>query len=189
MLRVQPALRPRAVPGLPAVFVVLSLVFAGCSAKAPASGESRPATPEVKAAPAAPTEPAPALDPRETTLSAAVVLLLEHEHLLRKPIDDELSRTAYDTYLDRLDVGKMFLLRKDRDALVRYVDKVDDELRSGALDLAHDGERIFESRVEVVEKLVAELLSAPRSAVDAGGRPGCGGAAPVAGLRQRDESD
>lgn len=147
--------------GLSVVLVVLSLVFAGCSAKAPASGESRPAAPEVKAAPAAPAEPASALDPREATLSAAVVLLLEHEHLLRKPIDDELSRTAYDTYLDRLDVGKMFLLRKDRDALARYIDKIDDELRSGSLDLAHDGERIFESRVAVVEKLVAELLSAP----------------------------
>ena len=148
-------------PGLPVVFVVLSLVFAGCSAKAPASGESRPASPEVKAVPAAPAESAPALDPRETTLSAAVLLLLEHEHLLRKPIDDELSRTAYDTYLDRLDVGKMFLLRKDRESLARYVDKIDDELRSGSLDLAHDGERLFESRIEVVEKMVAELLSAP----------------------------
>jgi carboxyl-terminal processing protease len=147
--------------GLPVVLVVLSLVLAGCSAKAPASGESRPATPEVKPAPAAAAEPAPALDPRETTLAAAVVLLLEHEHLLRKPIDDELSRTAFDTYLDRLDVGKMFLLRKDRDALARYVDKVDDELRSGSLDLAHDGERIYESRIAVVEKLVAELLAAP----------------------------
>jgi carboxyl-terminal processing protease len=149
------------VPGLPAVLVVLSLVLAGCSAKAPAAGESRPATPEVKPASATPAEPAAALDPRETTLSAAVVLLLEHEHLLRKPIDDELSRTAFDTYLDRLDIGKMFLLRKDRDALARYVDKIDDELRSGALDLAHDGERIFESRVAVVEKMVAELLAAP----------------------------
>jgi carboxyl-terminal processing protease len=149
------------VPGLPAVLVVLSLAFAGCSAKAPASGESRPAAPEVKAAPVAAADPAPALDPRETTLSAAVVLLLEHEHLLRKPIDDELSRTAFDTYLDRLDVGKMFLLRKDRDALARYGDKIDDELRSGSLELAHEGERIYESRVEVVEKLVAELLAAP----------------------------
>jgi carboxyl-terminal processing protease len=154
------------VSGLPVVFAVLSLVFAGCSAKAPASGESRPATPEVKAAPAASAEPAPALDPRETTLSAAVVLLLEHEHLLRKPIDDELSRTAYDTYLDRLDVGKMFLLRKDRDSLARYIDKLDDELRSGSLDLAHDGERLFESRVAVVEKLVAELLAAPMNHED-----------------------
>jgi carboxyl-terminal processing protease len=90
-----------------------------------------------------------------------VLLLLQHEHLLRKPIDDELSRTAFETYLDRLDGSKMFLLRKDRDSLGKYADKIDDELRSGNLELAHDGSRIYVSRVEVVEKLVAELLAAP----------------------------
>ena len=148
--------------GAPAVLVVvLSLGFAACSAKAPASGESRPATPEVKTPQAAQAEPGRTLDPREATLSAAIVLLLEHEHLLRKPIDDELSRTAFETYLDRLDAGKMFLLRRDREALGRYADKIDDELRSGALELAHEGEKIYTARVEVVEKLVAELLAAP----------------------------
>jgi len=100
-------------------------------------------------------------DPREAALSAAIVHLLERQHVLRKPIDDELSRTAFATYLDRLDGSKMFLLRKDRDALARYSDKIDDELHSGSLDLAHDGSRIFVARVEVVEKLVAELLAAP----------------------------
>jgi carboxyl-terminal processing protease len=94
-------------------------------------------------------------------LSAAIVQLVEHQHLLRKPIDDELSRTAFDTYLDRLDASKMFLLRKDRDALARFSDKIDDELRSGSLELAHEGSRIYVARVEVVEKLVAELLAAP----------------------------
>src|SRR5205823_6067298 len=62
---------------------------------------------------------------------------------------------------DRLDAGKMFLLRRDRDALARYADKIDDELRSGALELAHEGEKIYVARVEVVEKLVSELLAAP----------------------------
>ena len=148
--------------GLPAVLVVvLSLALAACSAKAPASGESRPATPEVKPAPAAHGESSQTLDPREASLSAAIVLLLEHEHLLRKPIDDELSRTAFDTYLERIDASKMFLLRRDRESLGRYADKIDDELRSGSLELAHEGERLYVARVEVVEKMVAELLAAP----------------------------
>ena len=139
---------------------------AACSAKAPAAGESRPAAPEAHAAPAgapaaAAADPVPAPDPRERSLATAVLLLLQHEHLLRKPIDDELSRTAFDTYLDRLDASKMFLLRKDRDALGRYADKIDDELRSGVLDLAHEGSRIYVSRVEVVEKVVAEMLAPP----------------------------
>jgi carboxyl-terminal processing protease len=103
----------------------------------------------------------PPPDPREATLAAAMVQLLEREHLLRKPIDDELSRTAFDTYIDRLDGTKMFLLRKDREALTRFNDKIDDQLRSGSLELAHDGSRTFVGRVQVVEKLVAELLAAP----------------------------
>jgi carboxyl-terminal processing protease len=90
-----------------------------------------------------------------------MVELLEHEHLLRKHIDDELSRTAFATYLERLDPSKAFLLQKDRDALTRYADKIDDELRSGSLELAHEGSRIYVARVEVVEKLVAELLAHP----------------------------
>ena len=49
-----------------------------------------------------------------------MVELLEHQHLLRKRIDDDLSRTAFATYLDRLDSNKMFLLRKDRDALLLF---------------------------------------------------------------------
>ena len=103
----------------------------------------------------------PPPDPREAALSAAIVQLLERQHLLRKPIDDELSQTAFATYLDRLDGSKMFLLRKDRDALARYRDKIDDELHSGSLELAHEGSQIFVARVEAVEKMVAELLAAP----------------------------
>jgi carboxyl-terminal processing protease len=122
--------------------------------------------PGVQTAQAAPAPHAVSVarpDPREAMLSAAITQLLERQHVLRKPIDDELSRVAFATYLDRLDSSKMFLLRKDRDALARYSDKIDDELHSGSLDLAHDGSRIFVARVEVVEKLVAELLAAPQN--------------------------
>ncbi|HET7504802.1 MAG TPA: carboxy terminal-processing peptidase [Kofleriaceae bacterium] len=147
--------------------LVLGLIAAlvACSAKPTPAGEAPRPTPEVQAAQAAQSATAPAPvpppDPREAALSAAMVQLLEQEHLLRKPIDDELSHAAFDTYMDRLDASKMFLLRKDRDALARFSDKIDDELRSGSLELAHEGARIFVSRVEVVEKLVAELLAAP----------------------------
>jgi carboxyl-terminal processing protease len=90
-----------------------------------------------------------------------MVELLGHEHLLRKPIDDDLSRTAFATYLDRLDSSKMYLLKRDRDALAKYADKIDDELRTGSLELAHQGEKIIVARFAVVEKEVAELLAAP----------------------------
>jgi carboxyl-terminal processing protease len=143
-----------------ALLTALSLAAVACSAKPP-SGESRPASPEVHAMPAPLETALPPPDPREAALAAAMVQLLQREHLLRKPIDDELSRTAFSTYVKRLDGSKLFLLRKHREALVKFDDKIDDQLRSGTLELAHEGSKTFVARVEVVEKLVAELLASP----------------------------
>ncbi len=110
-----------------------------------------------------PSDQSPVLppDPREAALSATISHLLENEHLLRKKIDDTVSRAAFDTYVDRLDPTKLFLLRADRDALSRHADKIDDQLHSGSLELAHDGARIYAARVAVVDRLVQELLAKP----------------------------
>ena len=118
------------------------------------------------APPPGPVAPAPQAqlpppDPREAALSSTVLELLQKEHLLRKKIDDEVSRVAFATYLDRLDPTKMFLLEADRAQLGKYADKIDDELRSGSLDLAHDGAKLFAARVEVIDKVVAGFLAAP----------------------------
>ncbi len=155
---------------MPRLSRILILALAACSAKAsaPASQESplRPSQEAPQAqhqVPAATSTaaPTPPPDPREQLLSQAIVSLLEKEHLLRKKLDDTVSRTAFATYLDRLDGGKMFLLTADRDALARHTDRIDDELRAGSLELAHDGAKAFAVRVAVVDKLVGELLATP----------------------------
>ena len=94
-------------------------------------------------------------------LSGVVLALLEREHLLRKEIDDEVSKAAFTTFLNLLDGGKMFLLKADGDALAKHADKMDDELRSGSFDLAHEGAQRMAARLPVVEKLVAALLEKP----------------------------
>ena len=103
----------------------------------------------------------PPPDAREAALSKAVLELLEDAHLLGKKIDDDVSKSAFATYMDRLDGGKMFLLATDRASLQKYADKVDDELKSGRLDLAHDGAKLFVSRVEVVDKMIQDILAKP----------------------------
>ncbi|MCX5741368.1 MAG: carboxy terminal-processing peptidase, partial [Proteobacteria bacterium] len=158
----------------PALALLLGVSLLGCSPKAPAPGESpkaadsgkvMPTTPPTApvagpgSAPAvAPTTPA---DPREAEVAKAVVMLLQGEHLLKKPIDDDLSRAAFDTYLERIDATKLFLLKADRDALATYADKLDDELKSGSLDLAHAGEKIFTTRAAQIETWVLGFLAAP----------------------------
>ena len=149
---------------------LLALALIACSSKTQVSKETEsPRTGDVAApasgAPGAPAGRAqatvPPPDPRESALSAAVLRLLEHGHLLRKTIDDEISRLAFDNYLDRLDGGKMFLLRADREALAPHIDKIDDQLRAGSLDLAHEGAKIFAARVVLVDGFIAALLAAP----------------------------
>lgn len=147
------------------VIAVLLFVVA-CNAKSNSPGESprqaQAAPLSVPAAtPAAAPGPSTPKDPREATLAATVQQLLEHEHLLHKKIDDTISREAFAEYLDRLDAGKLFLLKSDRDALGKYADKIDDEMNAGSLDLAHEGEKIFEDRVAQVDKMVADILAKP----------------------------
>ena len=147
---------------------LLGLILAACSAKSTSPGE-QPHTAQAAPAPgasqgqgAAAAGPSTPKDPREAALAGTVLQLLEHEHLLHKKLDDEVSRQAFTQYLDRVDAGKLFLLKSDRDTLAaKYADKIDDELRDGSLDLAHEGERMFEDRVAEVSKIVADLLAKP----------------------------
>lgn len=102
-----------------------------------------------------------AKDPREAALAATALELLEQGHVLHKKIDDSISKDAFATYMDRVDSGKAFLLKSDRDQLAKFADKIDDEMHSGSFDLGHEGNRIFVARVAVVDAMVAELLAKP----------------------------
>jgi carboxyl-terminal processing protease len=137
----------------------LAGALVACSAKSTTSSPPPAPPPAIASSQGTPQPPPP--DPREVKLSSAIVGLLEHQHLLGKPIDAALSRDAFAEYLDRLDAPKLFLLQSDRDELAHYADKIGDELHSGRLDLAHEGQRMFVERVAQVDKIVADVLAAP----------------------------
>ena len=150
---------------------LLILSVASCSAKAPEAKEARTAqatqAPVPVVAPAATPVVARAPgDPREAALSEAVVELVQAQHLLHKKVDDELSRTAFAMYMERLDASKMFLLKSDRDSLTKYADKIDDELKAGDLELAHVGSKLLVSRMAIVDKWVAQILASPLDHTD-----------------------
>jgi carboxyl-terminal processing protease len=139
-----------------ASLVSLAVVVLGCSGSGPTTGKPTP-----RANQPVSMEDQPPPDPREQRLSMAVVQLLEQEHLRHRKVDDAASRATFAKYLEGLDPGKMFLLKSDVAALEPHRDTVDDELRSGRLDLAHEGQALYTRRVKVVEKVVADLLAKP----------------------------
>jgi carboxyl-terminal processing protease len=138
----------------------LSIILLACAAAPPWLGHAHTATAD-PAPPSAAGGQSSSRDPREALLAQATRELLEREHLARKRIDDGVSRASFAMYLDRLDGGKMFLLKADRDALGKYADRIDDQLREGTLDLGHEGQRILIKRVSLVQTWVAELLASP----------------------------
>ena len=147
-----------------ALVLMLSLL-AGCTTSASSSTGEAGRSSGSQAPPA--TSPAlPPPDAREARLSAAVVHLMEEEHLKHHPLDDKTSRLAFDRFIDQLDGGKMFLLQADVEKLESYADQIDDELKSGRLDLAHEAQAAFVRRVPVVAAMVADLLSKPFDSSD-----------------------
>jgi carboxyl-terminal processing protease len=100
-------------------------------------------------------------DPREPLLAAALGQILPAEHLRRQPLDDNVSKQAFAEYLERIDPGKLFLLKGHVEALGVYADKMDDEIEEGDLLLARKAAALMVVRHDVVAKAVAGLLTSP----------------------------
>lgn len=141
-----------------ALLLALALALSlGCKSSGSSSGKrSDTVVPQV------PSEMSlPPADPRTAEISAVVSNLLENEHLRRRVIDDEVSRKAFERYVELLDPGKMFLLSGDVALLSRHADSMDDQLHDGNLILAGEGAAVYQRRLEVVQALVVELLANP----------------------------
>ena len=83
---------------------------------------------------------------------------INQNHYSQKPIDDALSRAAFDLYLKQLDGQKRFLLKEDAEKFSVFATQIDDEINRGRLELAALGARVMSLRVAQVEKLAGELI-------------------------------
>ncbi len=138
----------------------------------PAAGASdadKKAQPGAKADKAPPTAPAADYDTslsktelaREQLLSRLVREMLEKQHLGRKPINNDVSKAAFDRYLERLDPGKLFLLEADAEKLKTHAQSIDEQIKVGRLELAEDGDEILDARLKVVQGIIKEHLKTP----------------------------
>ncbi|RDL43894.1 tail-specific protease [Marinomonas piezotolerans] len=93
-----------------------------------------------------------------------IVEMLESVHYNKTPIDDEVSRKAFDHYLQALDPSRSFLLQEDIDHLSQYRDQLDDALRNGDTQLAYDVYNTYLDRAEVrLHKVLEDIPSMVKS--------------------------
>lgn len=102
------------------------------------------------------------LDPQRAKLLGFIVTQhLVRQHYNHYPLDDDLSRRAFDLYIKQLDNQKRFLLREDVQMLGAYKTYIDNEIRRGNIHLPLYSARIMEKRIPVLAQMAEELLETP----------------------------
>jgi carboxyl-terminal processing protease len=113
-------------------------------------------TPELSAAEL--TGPVPQDNDRYIT--KAVVRLLQHIHLSKHALDDEISQRCLDSFLKGLDPWKLYLLESDVAEFRQKQTTLDDEFKAGNVTFAYDVYNRFLQRVDHAVELSDELLGA-----------------------------
>jgi len=78
----------------------------------------------------------------ERYITQTCMKLLERKHLLRHPLDDEISQRGYDAFIEMLDPMKLYFYQSDIDDFNRYRTKLDDMAAEGNVEFAY---RVFET--------------------------------------------
>ncbi len=90
--------------------------------------------------------------PRERQVVLIVTNLLKQQHLLQRPLDDEISHRALEMFLKNLDPMKVYFYQSDIDEFMQDRDRLDDNAERGDLSFAY---KVFNRFLERVEERVA----------------------------------
>ncbi len=74
--------------------------------------------------------------------------VVEKYHYKKQPLDDAWSELILDRYLEALDANRTFFLQSDIDNFTLYRHRLDDSLRTAALDPAFNIFRVYRQRVD-----------------------------------------
>ena len=91
-------------------------------------------------------------------IAVAVRRQLENEHFLRKPIDDEIARRWFSSFLEALDPMKVYFLQSDVDSFMQKRESLDELVKKGDVTFAYDVLTRFLQRVDQRLPLIERLI-------------------------------
>lgn len=113
------------------------------------------------------TRAALAPDRSDGRISKAVARFLADEHLSKAPLNEEMSRRTFTTFMKMLDPMKVYFVQTDVDEFAKQQNVLADQIRSGNTTFAYTVFERFLQRVDDRVKTVDELLlQTPDFAVD-----------------------
>ncbi len=97
-------------------------------------------------------------DSDQRAATKVITRIMERHHYRKVPIDDDLSFTVFDRYLDRLDPNRSVFLAADVEALSVYRHRLDDALRQARLEPAFAIFKVFRARMDERSAFAVSLL-------------------------------
>jgi carboxyl-terminal processing protease len=86
---------------------------------------------------------------------------LSRNHFAELKLNDDYSAKVFDTYIDRLDYSKRFLLKTDVDEFKKYYGKLDDEIMQRSHYFLDESIDTLNVRIEQVRGFYKDLLAKP----------------------------
>ncbi len=86
---------------------------------------------------------------------------LTRKHFSEIEINDSYSAKVFDTYIDRIDYGKRFLLKTDIDEFKKYYTKLDDEIKTRSHNFLNESIDTLNIRIDQVRLMYQDILSKP----------------------------
>ena len=98
---------------------------------------------------------------KEKLILQAVLQMMNQYHFKNPPLDDAFSHKLYDTYMERLDGMKRFLIMGDLDLLDDYQDSLDNFIKGNDLKFFELSYKLINNGIEKTRKMYPEILAQP----------------------------
>jgi carboxyl-terminal processing protease len=92
-------------------------------------------------------------------VALAVTSMLKHEHLLRHPLDAEISHRCMKMFLQELDPMKMYFYQSDYDSFAKYRDRLAEMAQQGDISFAYLVYNTFLDRIDERVKMIDKILT------------------------------
>ncbi len=95
---------------------------------------------------------------KDGRVARAVTIMIRNDHISRKPLDDEISKRCFKSFLDSLDPGKLYFYQSDVEKLSEAQTNIDDMVQRGDISFAYQVFATYLQRVDERLALTEELL-------------------------------
>ena len=99
--------------------------------------------------------------PSEQTTVKLVAEMISKYHISQKPLDDRISAMVLQKFIKDLDSQKLYFLKSDIDSFARYRDQLDDLLKVGQINFAHEVFKLYLQRLDERMAVAHKLIDAP----------------------------